>query len=78
MRSTDHGAAEGCVLGQDASSFSLCPAARPAMGLCALRAQHDVGALVAGYTVSSGKGAAMRFALFFLRINLLIHSKPSS
>lgn len=50
----DHGAAEGCVLRQDAGSLGFCPAACPTVGLGALGAQHHPGALVAGYTVPPG------------------------
>ena len=65
MMHTDHWAAEGCVLGQDACSLGLRPAARPAMGLGALGAQHHWGALVAGHTVPPGQGATVRCALLF-------------
>lgn len=57
---TDHGAAEGRVLGQDTGSFSLGPAACPAVGLGAVGAQYYRGAVVHGgavvtaYTVTSG------------------------
>lgn len=50
----DHGAAEGCVLRQDAGSLGFCPTACPTVGLGALGAQHHPGALVAGYTVPPG------------------------
>lgn len=78
VRHTDHGAAEGRVLRQDAGSLGLRPAARPAVGLRAVGAQHHPGAMVAGYTVPPGQGAAVRRTLFFLRIHLLVHSKSSS
>lgn len=66
VRLTDHWAAEGRVLRQDAGSLGLRPAARPAVGLCALRAQHHPGALVAGDAVPPGQGAAVGRALLLL------------
>ena len=74
---TDHGAAEGRVLGQDAGSLGLRSAARPAVGLCALGAQHHPGALVAGHTVPPGQGATMRRTLLLLWVHFLVHSKSS-
>lgn len=59
VRRTDHGAAEGRVLGQDAGSLGLRPAARPAVGLGALGSQHHAGALVAGHAVTPGQSATV-------------------
>lgn len=78
MKCTDHRAAEGRVFRQDAGSLGLRPAARPAVRLGALGAQHHPGALVAAHTVPSGQGAAVRRTLLFLRIHLLVHSKSPS
>lgn len=74
----DHGATEGGVFGQDAGALGLRPAACPAVRLGALGAQHHPGALVAGHTVPSGQGAAMRRALFLLRVHFLVHRQSSS
>ncbi len=78
LRCTDHGAAEGRVLGQDAGSLGLRPAARSAVGLCAVGAQYHPRALVAGHTVPPGQSATVRRTLFFFWIHLLVHSKSSS
>lgn len=66
------------MLGEDASPLGLGPAARPAMGLGAVGAQHDASALMAGDAVPSGQGASVGHELLLLGIDFLIHSNPSS
>lgn len=75
---THHGAAEGRVLGQDAGSLGLRPAACPTVGLGTLGPQHHTGALVTGHAVPPGEGATVRHALFLLRVHFLVHGKSSS
>jgi hypothetical protein len=68
---TDHGAAEGCVLGQHAGPPGLCPTACAPVGLQALRPVHGPDTLVAPDAATLGH-APLGHYLFLLRVYLLI------